>query len=653
MRNNMVEAKQIDKLTQASILKWALAQKTFSNQVCLALIISIISISFGMYHMFTVAYGSPESHIHRLLHLNFALILTFILWPIGRKSWKFELKWYLLIDLAIILFIIYSSYYTLHDIEAFNLRIGAPEQTDVWMGFIYMLVLLEATRRVVGWPLVLCAVFFIIHSLFAPYFPGIFYGPPSTFSATFSYQFMADEGIFGIPIMASSSFIILFMIFGAALFISGAGPFFTDMAFALTGAHTGGPAKSAIVSSALFGTVSGSPVANVATTGTFTIPLMKHLGYRPAFAGAVEAVASTGGAIMPPVMAATAFIMALFLGISYLSVCLAAAIPAILYYGSLFAAVHFEAKRCNLKPMDKRELPDVRKVFRQGGFQITTTFALLVGLMVIGYTPMTAAFWAIIGCIATNYLSKRSRMGPVTLLTIIESGSQGVVMVAVACACAGIVIGAVTDSGFGIRVSNVVVTIGQNQLWLALISTMFASLILGMGITTTAVYVTLVVLVIPALEKLGIPPIAAHMFAFYFGVLSAITPPVALAAYAAAGIAGAKTMETGWVAVRLAISGFIVPFMFAYSPELLLIGSWYMILFSAITALIGVTILSSAVVGYLFRKTYLFERVILFVSALCLIKPGIISDLTGFVGLGFVLFTQIKFRARSTIETTS
>jgi len=645
----MSKARLIDEWGEKSALKWTLAQKKLSFHVFLGLLISIISICLGIYHMFVAAYGSPEAHIHRMLHLNLTLILTFILWPIGRKSWKSELNAYSFIDLTVILFIIFSGYYMLQDIDAFNMRISAPEQTDIWVGFIYMMIVLEATRRVVGWPLVLCAVFFVVHSLLAPYFPGILYGPPTPFSTVFSYQFMADEGIFGIPIMASSSFIILFMLFGALLFVSGAGSFFTDIAFALTGARTGGPAKSAIVASGLMGTISGSTAANVVTTGSFTIPLMKRLGYTPAFAGAVEAAASSGGAIMPPVMGAAAFIMALFLGVPYLSICIAAAIPAILYFSSLFAAVHFEAKLRGLKSMDKRELPEFKNVFMQG-WQLMIPFVLLVAFIVQGYTPMTASFWAIIGGIVACFLNKRSKMGPVTLLTVFELGAQTAIVVAIACACAGIIIGAVADSGLGVRFSNVVITIGEGQLWVALIMTMFASLILGMGLTTTAVYVTLVVLVIPALVKLGILPIAAHMFAFYFGVLSAITPPVALAAFAAAGVAGSKPMETGWTAVKLASTAFIVPFMFVYNPELLAIGSLPRILLASLTALVGVIVLSSSIVGYLIRKMFFFERVVLFISALILIKPGMISDLLGLAGIGFIIFTQKKFRSKFITE---
>ncbi len=648
----MVEAKKIDDWGERSALKWALAHRRLTPHVFLALFIAITAIFLGLYHMFTALFGSPEAHIHRLIHLNFALILTFVLSPTGRKSWKDDFNWYSLIDLAVILFVVYSGYYTLHDIDAFNWRAGAPTWMDVLMGFIYMMIILEGTRRVVGWPMVLCAAFFIVHSLYAPYFLGIFYGPPTSFSHTFAYQFMANEGIFGIPIMASASFIILFMLFGSLLFVSGAGTFLTNVAYALTGARTGGPAKSAIVASALMGTLSGSTAANVVTTGSFTIPLMKRLGYRPSFAGAVEAAASSGGAIMPPVMGAAAFIMALFLGIPYLSVCIAAAIPAFLYFSSLFAAVHFEAKRCNLKKMDKRELPEVRKVLRDG-WHLIVPLVILVGMLVLGYTPMTGAFWAIITGIIMAFLDKRTRMGPVTLITIFELGAQAVVVVAVACACAGIIIGAVTDSGLGVRFSNVVVAVGRGQLWIALIMTMFSSIILGMGLTTTAVYITLVVLVIPALIKLGAIPIAAHMFAFYFGVLSAITPPVALAAFAAAGVAGSKPMETGWTAVKIAITAFIVPFMFIYNPELLFIGSLSDILLSLITALVGVTILSSSVIGYLFRKTHLFERCILLVSALVLIQPGIVSDLLGLSGFGLVVLIQKLFPGEKTTNQNS
>ncbi len=630
---------------EKSALKYVLGQKKFSAHVLLAIFIATAAILLGLYHMFAAKFGQPEAHIHRSLHLNIVLILAYIIWPTGRKSWKDEFNWYFFIDCAVILFVMYSAYYTLHDIDEFNFRIGSPANMDVVMGFIYMMVVFEATRRVVGWPMVACAAFFLIHALYSPYFPGVLYGPPTPLTTTFAYQFMADEGIFGIPIMASSSFVVLFMIFGSLLFVSGAGTFFTEIAFALTGARTAGPAKSAIVASGMMGTISGSTAANVVTTGSFTIPLMKRLGYTPAFAGAVEAAASSGGQIMPPVMGASAFIMALFLGIPYLSVCIAAFIPAVLYFVSLFAAVHFEAKRLNLKTMDKSELPDWRRVLRKGWLCLVPLVTLVI-VLVLGYTAMMAAFWSIIAGILVSFVDKQSRMGPVTLLTVFELGAIGVVIVGVACACAGVVIGAVTDSGLGVRMSNVVIAAGQGKLWLALIMTMFASIVLGMGLTTTAVYITLAVLVIPALVALGVVPIAAHMFAFYFGVIGCVTPPVAMAAFAAAGVAGSKPMETGWTATRIAITAFIVPFMFVYNPELLWIGSLSAILISFCTAIVGVVILSSSVIGWLYRKTYLLERVILFIAAMVLIKPGLMSDLIGVVCLGVVLLTQKMIPAK-------
>ena len=630
---------------EKSALKYVLGQKKFSAHVLLAIFIATAAILLGLYHMFAAKFGQPEAHIHRSLHLNIVLILAYIIWPTGRKSWKDEFNWYFFIDCAVILFVMYSAYYTLYDIDEFNFRIGSPNNMDVVMGFIYMMVVFEATRRVVGWPMVACAAFFLIHALYAPYFPGVLYGPPTPLTTTFAYQFMADEGIFGIPIMASSSFVVLFMIFGSLLFVSGAGTFFTEIAFALTGTRTAGPAKSAIVASGMMGTISGSTAANVVTTGSFTIPLMKRLGYTPAFAGAVEAAASSGGQIMPPVMGASAFIMALFLGIPYLSVCIAAFIPAVLYFISLFAAVHFEAKRLNLITMDKSELPDWRRVFRKGWLCLVPLVTLVI-VLVLGYTAMMAAFWSIIAGILMSFFDKQSRMGPVTLLTVFELGAIAVVIVGVACACAGVVIGAVTDSGLGVRMSNVVIAAGQGKLWLALIMTMFASIVLGMGLTTTAVYITLAVLVIPALVALGVVPIAAHMFAFYFGVIGCVTPPVAMAAFAAAGVAGSQPMETGWIATRLAITAFIVPFMFVYNPELLWIGSLSTILISFCTAIVGVVILSSSVIGWLYRKTYLLERVILFIAAMVLIKPGLMSDLIGVVCLGVVLLTQKMIPAK-------
>jgi TRAP transporter 4TM/12TM fusion protein len=419
-----------------------------------------------------------------------------------------------------------------------------------------------------------------------------------------------------------------------------------DFALALTGHQVGGPAKVACVTSGLFGTVSGSAVANVMTTGTFTIPLMRRIGYRPAFAGSVEAVASTGGQIMPPIMGAAAFVMAEFLGVSYLHVAAAALIPAVLYFFAVFMAVHFEAKRTGLKGLPRADLPRLGEVVRERG-HLFLPLVIIIGVLFSGYSAAYAALCGILSVIPTALL-RRSTRAEITWRTVVEgliAGARNTVAVALACACAGIVVGVITRTGLGIDFTSLVLAAAQNTLLLALVLTMAAGIVLGMGMPTTPAYIVQVALLVPALVKLGVPLEAAHMFAFYFAILSAITPPVALAVYAANSLSQGGLWETGISALKLGATGYIIPFMFVFGPSLLMIGSWERILLTTITAIIGVTALAASLHGYLLRPTRMWERLCLFGAALVLIKPGLMTDLVGAVLLGAVLIAQQAFRS--------
>jgi TRAP transporter 4TM/12TM fusion protein len=426
---------------------------------------------------------------------------------------------------------------------------------------------------------------------------------------------------------------------------TGTGKLFMDFALALTGHQAGGPAKVACLSSGLFGTVSGSAVANVMTTGTFTIPLMRKIGYRPAFAGAVEAVASTGGQIMPPIMGAAAFVMAEFLGVSYLHVATAAALPAVLYFLAVFMAVHFEARRTGLEGLPRADLPRLGLVLKERG-HLFLPLIIIIWVLVAGYSAQFAALCGIASVVPSALLRRSTRAG-ITLGVVVEgliAGARNTVTVALACACAGIVVGAITLTGLSIDFTSLVLAAAQNMLLPALILTMAAGIVLGMGMPTTPAYIVQVALLVPALVRLGIPLEAAHMFAFYFAILSAITPPVALAVYAANSLSGGGLWETGIAAVKLGATGYIIPFMFVFGPALLMIGSWDRILLAAVTATIGVTALAASLHGYFLRPTRWFERFFLFGAALLLIKPGLLTDLAGAVLLGAVLISQQAFK---------
>ncbi|HHT71787.1 MAG TPA: TRAP transporter permease [Firmicutes bacterium] len=617
--------------------------KTREFKGFLAVIVSLIAIAASLFHLYTAQFGAFFALIQRDIHWLFMAVLIFLLYPAGPKSPRNRLPWY---DLVCIAATLYAGLYILIDMHNIVTRAGDPTLTDIVLGIITVLLVLEAARRTIGMALPIVAIAALLYAYFGPYMPGLLGHKGYSFRRIFPYQFLTTEGIYGVPLGVSSTFVYLFILFGAFLNKTGAGKFFIDLAFALTGSSQGGPAKSAIVSSGLLGTVSGSSVANVVTTGTFTIPLMKRVGYEPHFAGAVEAASSTGGQIMPPVMGAAAFIMAEVLGVPYISVAAAAAIPAVLYYISLFAQVHFRAGRLGLKGIPRSELPDLKQTLAQGWHLLIPLIVLIV-ILVWGYSPMKAVFWTIILTGGLSFIKPETRITGPKLLEALEEGARSAVEVAAACACAGIVVGVVTMTGLGLKIAGLIVTWSRGQLFLALPLTMLASILLGMALPTTAKYVVLSTLAAPALVRLGIPAMAAHMFILYFGVVADITPPVALAAYAGAGLAKANAMKTGWTACQVGLAAFIVPFMFAYSPSLVLIGTGGEILLAFITASIGVVTLAAAMQGWIWSALPIWSRAICFACALLLIKPGVTTDIAGAIGLAIVMLQQMTVVRRT------
>jgi TRAP transporter 4TM/12TM fusion protein len=455
--------------------------------------------------------------------------------------------------------------------------------------------------------------------------------------------------------MVVATYILLFIIFGALLIRSGAGRFFIDLAVALTGHRTGGPAKAAVVASALMGTVSGSAVANVVTTGSFTIPLMKKLGYRPRFAAAVEACASSGGQITPPVMGAAAFIIAEFLQVNYLLVVVAAIIPAFLYFATVYFMVHLEAEKHQVARISKAELPSFTAVLKRG-WHLLFSLALLVALLAVGFTPMLAAFWGIVAIVGLSFISPATRMSAVDLFAALEGGVRSTIPVTIACACAGIIIGSVFVSGLGLKFTQSVIDLSGGYLITLLALTALASILLGMGITTTAVYITLAALIIPSLIRMQVAPMAAHMVAFYFGVVSAITPPVALAAFSAAAIAGTPPMATAFESAKVGIAKYLVPFIFVYNPSLLFDGPLWLTAFSAVTALAGVWALSAGIEGWLFGHLNPLWRLGMLLIALVLLYPPQypLLGLSGYVvtvigGAAAVVIYVTRSRGRSAL----
>ena len=604
---------------------------TTPGSVALRWLINAIAIAMSLYHMYVAAFGPPEAIIFRGTHLLFALTLVFLLYPVkprGAAAWRSIDLVLLALGYGFVLHIFTNYEYFINRI----IYIDDLTIADKFYAVIAVVIVLEATRRVIGLALPLTAVAFLIYAIgFTRITPQVL----------MEQLYFSTEGIFGSTLGVSASYVMLFVLFGSFMERSGTGQLFMDFSMSLTGHTAGGPGKVAIVSSALFGTVSGSAVANVMVDGPITIPLMKRTGFRPPFAAAVEAVASTGGQIMPPVMGAAAFVMAEFLAVPYAQVALWAAIPALLYYVSLFFAVHFDAKRYKLAGVPKSELPRFLKVMSVRGHLFVPIFVVLIGL-ILGYSAPLCALAGALACIPMALLraSTRGGIGWRNVFDALVDGARNTLSVAMACACAGIVIGCVTITGLGITFTEFVIVLAQSSLIAALVLTAIAGIVLGMGMPTTPSYIVMVSLLVPAIIKLGAIAPAAHMFAFYFAILSAITPPVALAVFAAAGLAKSDLWATGWQAVRIAAATYIVPFMFIYEPSLMLIGDWFESVTSTVSAVIGVMCLAAGLQGYLLREARWWERAVLVVAALLLIKPGYISDAIGVVLLAAVLFSQ-------------
>ncbi|KXG78822.1 Sialic acid TRAP transporter permease protein SiaT [Fervidicola ferrireducens] len=596
-----------------------------------AKVIAAIAITFSVFQLYTAAFGVLDAMIQRSIHLAFALCLIFLLYP-TRKSWPRNSIHP--VDLVLAILGALVPLYIPAFYQELVRRAGTVTTLDYVVGLIGILLVLEAVRRVVGLPMVIVASTFIIYALLGPKIPGPFAHRGVDLPTLVQHQFFTTEGLFGIPIGVSSQFIFLFILFGAYLEKTGLGQLFIDLANALAGWAAGGPAKVAVISSALEGTVSGSSVANTAGSGSFTIPMMKSLGYRPEFAGAVEAVASTGGQLMPPIMGAAAFLMAEFVGVEYLRIIQAAVIPALLYYFGVWTQVHFEAKKLGLKGMKREELPKLGVIMKERGHLLIPLIAIIY-LLVEGFTPMKAALYAIVLAILSSMMRKNTRISFYDIVKGLEQGARNALGVVAATACAGIIVGVVTQTGLGLKLGSTLVDLANNNLFLTLFFTMITSLILGMGVPTTANYVITSTIAAPALVMLNVPVLAAHMFAFYFGIIADVTPPVALAAFVGAGIAKANPFKTGIEASKLAIAAFLVPYVFVYHPAMLLINVTPVdIVEIVITSIIGIIGVGAAVCGYFLTNQSILERIIFFVGGILMVTPGIETDL---VGLGLLI----------------
>ena len=601
--------------------------------------ISLIAFAMACFHIYTSGTGLLETMRQRPIHLLFVMTLVFLMYPGSKKR---ENQGPSIFDIALSVLSVIAVGYVILDYHGFLMRSGIANQKDVVMAILLTLLILEATRRCVAKELAIVAIVFLLYGYFGYLMPGIFQTKGGSIRRLVDHLYMIPEGIFGTCLGTSANYIVLFVIFGAFLEKSGLGALIQDIAIALTGRRPGGPAKVAVLSSALFGTVSGSAAANVVTTGAFTIPLMKRIGYEPEFAAAVEACSSTGGQIVPPIMGTAAFLMADYIGMPYKDIMIAAILPCILYYFSIFMSVHIRAKKNGLRGLEKSECPDLKLALKERGHLILP-FVFVIYLICSGHSAVFSGFWGIVSTIIIAQLRKTTRMSLQDIIDAMIQGAKRSVSVAVACACVGFIIGITTLTGIGTVLGNYILVLARGQLLLTCILAMLLSVVLGMGLPCTGVYIVLATIAAPVLTKFGVPTVAAHLFCFYYGIMASITPPVAIAAYAGAGIAQCNPAKAGWISFRIAIPGLLVPYVFVYNSSILLVtGAPFLeILSTLLTAVAGIVMLCMAFERFIKYPLYIWESILLGLAGFLLIIPGVETDLFGLAVAMLVVIRQM------------
>ena len=599
----------------------------------------ILAICFVAFHLYTAAFGTMPGIAQKSIHLGFLLVIFYINAMVdSEKRWE-----QIFLGIMALFALGGCAYITILD-ENLQLRAGIVYASDILFAILLIIAIFEACRRKMGNPLVIITLVFVAYAFLGKYIPGFLNQPGMTLKKFTSLVYLTTDGIFGSPLYASASYVVLFVLLGAIMSVSGIGDYMTNLATSLFGHMRGGPAKVAVVASGFFGSISGSPTANVIGTGTFTIPMMKKNGFEPEFAAAVEATASTGGAIMPPIMGSTAFIMAEMLGIPYTAVAKAALIPAILYFLAVLFGVDIYAAKHGLKGIPRSQLPKVRSMLKQI-YMLAPLIFLIFCMAVFNMTIVRSGLLTIIVTLVLVEINPKTRMTKEQWLQIPVQTVKSAVSVGIACAMAGIISGVIMGSGLGYRISSILTSVAGTSMLLLLVLTMVVSLIMGMGVPTTAAYLVLASLVAPTMIQLGIPPLAAPRFIFYFGCISSITPPVALAAYAGAGLAGCDPNKTGYKAFRLAFCSFLMPYLFVYNPVLLMEGGVLDILWSLVTALIGAYLLASGFEGFFFRWSLKwFERPLMILGAVMLIVPGMVTDLVGIAIIVVEFVTEFMFK---------
>ncbi len=630
--------------TRGSIVYAQMPEQPDRSERWLRRVILSIAVLAAFFHLYAAGFSPFTALVQRPVHLGLMGVLGFL--GLGAARHRRDVQRgrgpgvvpRLVTALWIGAVVVTCTYMVLEQ-EALVRRSGAATGLDLAFGALAVVFVLELARRATGWGLVTVASLALVYGWAGPYLPGALahrgYGP----GRLIEHLYLTTEGIWGVPLGVSADFVYLFVLFGAVLETAGGGGLLIALAGRVAGRTRGGPAKTAAVASAIMGSLSGSAVANVVTTGSLTIPLMKRTGFRPHFAGAIEAAASTGGQLMPPIMGAGAFILATWTGIPYVRVAAAAALPAVLYYLSLYMAIHFRAAKSDLKGVQGENGAGIGN-----RVHLLLPLVIIVVLLAMGRSPMRAAFWGVAAALGATLAARTTRLSGHRFGDAVVSAARGTVQVAAACAAAGIVVGVASLTGIGLRMSELIVTLSGGHLPIALVLTAIGSIILGMGLPTTAAYIVLAALGAPALTEMGVPLLGAHLFIFYFGCISNVTPPVALAAYAAAGLAGSRAMQTAVTALGLASAGLIVPFLFIYDPALILVGSPLAIAVSAAAVGLGLTAAAAAMIGYSSRPLVPWERAVFVLGAIALFVPVVPFRV---VGLGIVLGTWLVTRRSS------
>ncbi|WP_281678866.1 TRAP transporter permease [Synergistes jonesii] len=606
--------------------------------------ISLWLAAMSLFHLYTAGIATLPITIQRAVHLTFAVVAVYILFPASQRANKRSTPWY---DWILAIAAGCVTGYIIFFFNEIARRGAEPKEYEIYLGVAAIILVIEAGRRVVGNVLPCMSVLFLLYCYFGNYVPGIFQIRGYPISRIIQHMYLTPEGIFGLALGVSATFVIVFIIFGAYLSQSGGAKFFNELALALAGNKPGGPAKVAVVASGLLGTINGSSVANVATTGTFTIPLMKKVGYQPYYAGAVEACASTGGQLMPPIMGAGAFIMSEFLNIPYLSIAAAAIIPAMIYYTAIFTNVHIRARKQRLSGIPKEELPSVKGVMKSDGHLIIPVIVIIVTLL-MKYTPLRAGFIGVVSVILVSSLKKNTRMSLKDNFNALVEGARGGLGVALACALVGFIVGTSSLTSLGLTISNNIIDISGGKLLLTLVMAMVACLVLGMGLPTTANYIVCSTIIAPALIGMNVIPIAAHLFVFYFGIMADLTPPVCLAAFTGAGIAGASPAKTGVTATRIALASYLLPYCFVYNPVLLLQNVEPVDLaVLTVSALLGVVALAGSFEGWFYRDMKPYERIVFGVLALASIHHDFTVSVVSIIGIAIVIL-YLKKTAKET-----